>query len=186
MCTHWALAREAAPPFEPPAPAPLPEQRTDGGAAQGAAPEPPHLVRAHRAAAHRVVTRVPRANQPASGVAEALRRPKVEEPVQEAVSVLGEPRIAAQIRIGDQPERLRWAVPRCLSLRSAAALVSPPEQQQGEPNEGRDHQADRQEDHGTGVGRNRKEYARLQWRQIRPAEKAACVPPTASIVPDLR
>ena len=35
VCTHWALARDAAPPFEPPASRAAAEHRTDGGAAPG-------------------------------------------------------------------------------------------------------------------------------------------------------
>ena len=69
----------------------------------GESPRTPEPVRAHRAAAHRVVTRIERANQAACGAAEVLRLPKVEEPVREAVSGPGEPRIAAQVRIGDHP-----------------------------------------------------------------------------------
>jgi len=38
---------------------------------------------------------------------------------------------------------------------------------------------------GTGRSTYYEEYARPQWRQVRPEEKAACVPPTTSIVPDL-
>ena len=99
VCTHWALAREAAPPFEPPAPAPLPEQRTDGGAA----PEPPNRCALTAQRRTVVVARFPPASRAAYGVAEVLRLPKVEEPVQEAVSGLGKPRIAAQVRIRDHP-----------------------------------------------------------------------------------
>ena len=43
-----------------------------------------------------------RAEQAACGPPEALLPPKVAEPVQEALSALGESRIAALLRIGDQ------------------------------------------------------------------------------------
>ena len=108
MYIHWALARDAAPPFEPPAPAPLPEQRTDGDK-----PPNPRTVRAHRAAAHRVVaSHVTLANQAAYGAAEALRLPTLGEPAREAVGGLGERWLNAFVRIEDHP-----AVPHRLPAR---------------------------------------------------------------------
>ncbi|MDE2882309.1 MAG: hypothetical protein OXP70_10670 [Acidobacteriota bacterium] len=68
-----------------------------------------------------VVTRVPRANRAACGAAEALRLPEVEEPVQEAVSALGESRIAALVRIGDHR-----AAGELARLRLYPALVGAP------------------------------------------------------------
>ena len=76
--------------LRPPSNPPL-SRRCRSSGRTGASPRTPEPVCAHRAAAHRVVTRVPRANRAACGVAEALRLPEVEEPVQEAVSGLGSP-----------------------------------------------------------------------------------------------
>ena len=99
MYIHWALARGCCAPLRTPG-----SRAADGAAnARGRSPRTPAPVRSHRAAAHRVVTRIERMNRAAYGPAEALRLPKVEEPVQEAVSAHGEPRTAALLGIADHP-----------------------------------------------------------------------------------
>lgn len=65
-------------------------------------------MRSHRAAAHRVVTRIERVNRAACGPAVALRLPEVEESANEAVSALGERRIAAQRRNRQGGRSGRW------------------------------------------------------------------------------
>ena len=99
VCTHWALARECCAPLR------TPGFRAADGAADGRGPAPAPPSRCALTAQRRtvVVARIERANRAACGAAEALRLPKVEEPVQEAVSAPGEPRIAAQVRIRDHP-----------------------------------------------------------------------------------